>query len=1283
MKVNSAVHNSRKRQFGLLVSIFLFSLLFPNDISLNFKPIQVEGNFSVSIVHSIIEGNDGFLWFGTVDGLTKYDGYTYKVFRNIPGNESSLSSNAIRSIYEDKNGFIWVGTQEGGLNKFDKTSEKFRRFYNQSTDKSGYTGTNAWKIFEDSEGTLWVGSWNFGLYKTNPTSSLKDPEKFLNFQHDPSDNTSLSHNIVREIYEDSKGNLWIGTQGGGLNKYDKKNSSFISYQHHPEVPTSLSNNSVYAILEDSRGNLWIGTNGGGLELFHRDTETFTHYYDNESDHIGSIIELQPGILLVGTENGLRMFDIEKGEFSLLPSLIGERNELNAKLIRSLKKDSKNLIWVGTEYGVYKSTVKKNFEIFRHNPDNKNSISFNTIRAITEDFDGNYWVGTLGKGLNRYNPLTKQWTLYKEGKSANDLDNNSVQSLLSDSRGNLWVGSLNGAIQKYIPEKDAFKTYRLEINPVNKPNLIQSIIEGPEGLIWIGTENGLCRFNPVTETWNHIRHEENNPLSLSGNNIQSKAVTFDQHGNLWVGTWSNGLNFIAASELSKKNPVVKHWKNIEENQNTVSNNNILAIHEDKRGFIWIGTYGGGLNRLDPKNNQFKVYTMTDGLPNNVIFGILEDDEGNLWLSTSNGLSRFNYTEEIFTNFDQNDGLQGNAFFWGASYKNREGWMYFGGQNGLNRFHPRNIRINSRVPDIAITNFKVYNKDKRFEKSITKLDEVSLSYRDNYFSIYFTALDFSDPSRNKFKYKLEGFDKEWIESGTQQYTSYTNLPGGKYTFKVIGSNNDNTWNTTGTKLGINIIPPVYKTWWFRVLIIVVTLLVLFSAFILRERRIKKQSTRLKLMVDARTNELNNANKRLEAQNIEISQQKEEVEQHRNKILEQNRELELHRNNLEELINIRTNELAMAKEKAEESDRMKTSFLANMSHEIRTPLNAIVGFSNLLNEIGISHEERDEYIELINRNSDSLLVLVNDILDLSNIEAGRLKIQKNYFQLNDFIEGIYNYWKVSYLHSNLDFRLLNELEDQRFELYSDEYRLKQIITNLIGNASKFTDSGYIELHCKKINNDIVISIKDTGIGISEENQRIIFERFRKIEDDSNKVYRGSGLGLAISLRLANLLEADIWVESAINEGSTFYLAIPFRGRQGAVETSKPEEILPKRPDWSGKKFLVAEDEETNYLYLKSLLKKTGAEIEWAKNGQSAIDYINDNGSVDIVLMDIKMPDVSGYEATGIIKKDNPGQIIIAQTAYAMQKDVERIKNAGFDDYISKPINPELLFNIVNKFL
>jgi signal transduction histidine kinase/ligand-binding sensor domain-containing protein len=1227
---------------------YLLSLLVFANIAFafsppQFAPVKVDSPYGESIVHSILEDRDGFIWLGTVDGLCFYDGYDFKFYQE----EDGLSSNVIRNLTQDIDGYIWVATQDAGLNRFDKEAEEFVVFNGDEATEKYFKSDDAWKLTIDNSGKLWIGTWSAGLFRFD---GLNDANEFLftQFEHDPEDGTSLSHNIVREIYEDSEGALWIGTQGGGLTRFDRKRGVFNSYRHDPTNPRSVANDGVYALIEDSSGVLWVGTNGGGLCAFDRINETFTRFPDVDSRYITSLLELEPGYLLVGTESGLRLFEVETGEFSPIDDLdANPKNSLKLKLIRSLYRDRQGIVWAGTESGVYKQVISKRFEHYKNDPRDPNSLNYNTTRSMIKRPDGVLWVGTLGNGVNRFDTRTGLWKHYTQANSG--LEDNVIVSLGVDKQGTLWAGTMNGFLAKLDETTGRFTSYELDAEPVNTPNMIQSIVEDDTGVLWIGTENGISRFNPLTETWDHVRHDPNDPQSLSGNNIQSKAVYFDRKGDLWVGTFGWGLNRIPKDQLHQPNPRVDRWIEGVKGREALSSDNVISIHEDEEGFLWLGTYGGGICKVDPETGSVSVVDTKNGLSNDVIYAIQEDHDGNLWCSTQNGLNRIDKSTGKIRIYTDRDGLQANAFFWGSATQGPEGWIYFGGHNGFNRFKPEDIQENLKIPPVYITDFTISaNQEVQFEKAIHVTDSIVLEPHQNFFSIQYAALDFSDPQRNRYRYRLEGIDRDWVEAGNRQVANYTNIPPGAYLFTVQGSNNDGIWNEIGASVTVKVLPTFIQTNVFKILVALMVLALVFSMYRIRMHSIRKQQVLLQKRVEERTSELNEANQ----------------------------QLELHRNNLEKLVAERTEELEQAKDKAEESDKLKSSFLANMSHEIRTPLNAIVGFSSLLTDSSLSSEEQEDYIEMIADNSNLLVLLVDDILDLSKIEAGQLSVSHQVFSLGEMIREIIQHWKIQKSNPNVSIRSRNNLR-RGLVLTTDPYRLKQILNNLMSNAVKFTENGEIELAVNQSSHHIEISVSDTGIGIPKESLALVFDRFTKIEASNTVLYRGSGLGLAISKRLAHLLGGDLTVNSQSGVGSVFTLKLPkaiLEGEEGLETESKhtkSESVFDANEfDWRDKTLLVVEDEVDNFKLLKELLESYHAKADHAKDGYDAVELFTNHGSYDLVLMDIKMPRMDGYAAMKEIRKINPDQIVVAQTAYARPEDKKKLFESGFDAVISKPI-------------
>ena len=827
--------------YSFFIVIIFSGFLFPisgqvNQV--NFSRILSENGLSQNSVHAIIQDNQGFMWFATEDGLDKYDGYNFTVYKNNPDDSSTISDNFIWTVYEDKKGIIWVGTNSGGLCRFDKKHEKFTTYKNIPGNTNSLIFNNVRAIYEDSSGFLWIGTEN-GLDKFN----IKE-NKFTHYLHDPNDPNSLSNNVVLSIYEDNSGDLWIGSDGG-LDMYDRKHNKFINYSYNAGNPNSLSNNIVLSIYQDYDGILWIGTLNG-LNSFDKKEKTFQRFLMNTSEskrtiknRINSIIEDKSKTLWVGTGEGIYFLDRSKNEFEWLHTELSRSGFINNNNIFTLFESNSGLIWIGTaEEGIVKFNKEKiKFKNYKHDPFDSKSLSYNTIRAIYQEKNGVLWVGTLGGGLEKLMPDSDKFIHYKNDPDNNkSLNDNSISAVYKDRFGYLWVGTWGGGLDRSttpinstVTNKINFIHYRSKISGLNdlSNNIIQAIYEDSDGQLWIGTGSGLSLYDRKNNNFIFFQNKPGDPGSLSSNRVQS-CILEDRDGNLWVGTW-DGLNKLNSDQRKRAltNPSSVKFTRFKYNSNNktgLSDSRVISGYQDSKGNLWFGTYGGGLNELIPDEQNsldpaFINYKHDQGLASNVVYCILGDNAGNLWLSTDNGLSMFNPNGEIFKNYDVTDGLQGNQFFWGAGYKGIGGELFFGGTNGFNAFNPSDLKNNSHVPPVVITDFKVLNQPvvvgaegSSLTKTISLTKEISLPYSQNVFSFEFSALDYSAPNKNMYAYIMEGFDKDWIYSGNRRFITYTNLDPGKYVFKVIGSNNDGVWNKTGTQLAIIISPPFWRTWWF---------------------------------------------------------------------------------------------------------------------------------------------------------------------------------------------------------------------------------------------------------------------------------------------------------------------------------------------------------------------------------------------------------------------------------------------------------------------------------------
>ncbi|MDA3890566.1 MAG: ATP-binding protein [Salinivirgaceae bacterium] len=1276
----------------IVYALILFHVpLALNSQSLKFKHFSDKDGLSINTVQTIAQDNEGFIWIGTTNGLDKFDGNNFKEYIHSPHDSTSLSNNIIWDILLDSKGDIWIGT-ENGLNKYNEGKDNFERYVfdpNDSTSipnslvkdiletKSGdiwiatYCGilslydkeNNYFKNFEvtkvddiftnerinciaeDQYKNIWIGTEGRGVFIYNPR--LDEVQSFTNQENNKN---SIGHNIVHKILVDSKNNIWIGT-ASGLNRFIGYNKGFQRYLPDPKQPNSIKPGIVDDIFEDRQGRIWIGIDGGGLNLFESEN-TFIHYGYNSQDI----------------------------------------NSISSNIVRSIFEDRSGNLWVGTfNAGLnLHNRLTNPFKSFFHNDLDSNSLSHSSVMSFLEDKNDNLWIGTDGGGLNMYNEKEGAFINFQnKPDDFNSLSSNAILCMYQDKLENLWIGTFNGGLNKFDIESKKFTRYLVDYEnsgTLSNPH-VWCIFEDSRDNLWLGTMGGgLNLMNRDDETFEQYLYDEKDTTTISSFLIWS--IFEDSKGRLWIGT-HNGLNL-----FNYETKTFKSYQFNEADSNSISNNWVLDIFEDSRNNLWVSTYSGGLNHFNPDKGIFKSITIDDGMPNNIVLGVLEDKSGFLWIGTKGGIVKMNPQNFELTTFDESYGIRSNDLNIGAFFKNKKGELFFGSNNGLERFWPQKVETNNEKARIVLTDLYVLNKrvnvsenEKRLTKQITKADEIYLTRKDYSFSIAYSALNYFATSKYKFAYMLEGFDKTWIDVGSIRLATYTNLDPGEYTFKVKAANDVGLWNEDGASIKIIILPAWWQTWWFRFVILFLMVLVLYISYLFKVRNIQQHRILLKDEVKERTNELFESNTQLEEMNQEINQQKEElitqaeILAKTNKKLEKSTtELEDHKNNLEQIVQVRTAELKKSKERAEESDRLKTAFLANMSHEIRTPMNAIVGFSNLLKQANLSKGLKDNYVAQITSNTNSLLLLIDDILDLSMMESNLLSIQKKNFELNILLDEIY--LDASIRNSNLDLRLFNSVEDSKYILNSDRFRVKQILVNLFSNACKFTEKGYVELRCELIENQLVFSVKDNGIGISKENLEIIFNRFSKITDDKTKLFRGAGLGLAISKKIATLLGGELTVESVLGIGSKFSLSIPADVIVKS-DIQNGDNVEAEIYDWSTKKILIVEDEDTNYSYLESALTITKVEVEWAKDGKVAVDLIKSGVRFDAILMDIKMPIMNGYDATLAIREMLPNQIIIAQTAYARSEDYVEIKKAGFNEYLIKPIIHEELYAILAKYL
>ena len=858
------------------VVTFLFFLpffLFAQKEDLHFEHLSMKDGLSMNPVMSIIQDNQGFMWFGTQDGLNKYDGYKFTVYKSKDTDSLSISDNFITSQCLDYRGRLFVGTLDG-LNIFDTHQLKFKRFVKTS---DYFSSKEIHCLYTDKNGLVWIG--------TGEGLALYDPVKddFISVQSKCPGISGLNQKIILCIYQDKEGTYWFGTNNGLIHYIpsQKTQQNYLS-----EIKEgSLSNNTVLSIYQDLKGTIWIGTLDG-LNKFDKTNNSFkTKYFEKSPEEF---VSLKKNNLHSGTH-----------VYSIL-------NNYGSNTIRCITEDKEGYLWLGTDIEMIAFNPQTE-KIFNYKKDliNPGGISDHFIRSIFIDKSENLWVGTLGNGLNKVNLKPKKFQHYqKKANNPLSLSENYVRSICEDANGHIWVGTLLGGLNRFDPDSAIFHHYTKEYKPTAgdlTDNNIRSIcFDAKENCLWIGTNKGLDNFNLITQKTKHYEHDESNLFSISENTIRN--VFIDSKGNLWCGT-ENGLNLFnrqkgSFKSYNKNNSSISNntvWKIIEDrkgkiwlatndglncfdpasetffvykkipgNTNSLSHNSVRTLYLDKDNFLWVGTQNG-LNKFNFETLDFTRYNEADGLPNPFIYGIVEDDKSHLWITTNKGITEFD-KQKIFKNYDISDGLQDYEFNTNACFKSSKGEMYFGGPCGLNRFHPQLMKVNTFMPPVLITELKIQDYIYNIS-NISELKGITLNYDQNNIYLTYSSLDYTNPSRNQYMCKLQKFNKNWENQGNNRFISYTNLDPGKYIFMVKGSNSDGIWNEKITTLNITILPPFWKTWWFNLICVAAILFAIYFYTRLRTRALIITKRELETMVKNRTIEV-------EFQKSELAQKNKDI-------------------------------------------------------------------------------------------------------------------------------------------------------------------------------------------------------------------------------------------------------------------------------------------------------------------------------------------------------------------------------------------------------------------------
>ena len=1313
---------SRLLVLTLVLGLVLATALHAQHADLTFEHITVDDGLPENSVRAIVQDYLGFLWFGTQNGLVKYDGYHFTTYPHDPDDSLSLSPAEIYTLHEGRDGVIWVG-MPGYLDRFDRETETFTHFRHDPNDPNSISGDWVMFMHEDRAGMLWVFSRDANgqyLDRLNPETGM-----VTRLRPDPDDPGSLQQGRIVDyglttaflaFCEDQAGVIWIGLQGeGGLNRFDPQTETFAHFLHDPNDPASISSSGINDVYEDRAGNLWVATYDG-LNLMDRATGTFTVYrHDpNDPDHVDLdrtqfIQETREGDLWIGTRNGLSRFDKETKTFTRYthdpadPDHPG--NVLNPLPIQ---EDQHGDFWFKNRGSSYLSRYNRatdRLTYYRPDPNDPGSISIGTrIEEMLVDRSGVLWIGTWGGGLNKLDRSSRKFPTYRHDPyDPNSLSSNAVRVLYTSPTDPnvLWIGTDEGGLNRLDRATGRFTHYRHDPNNPNSlsSDRVTAVLEDHEGMLWIGTfGGGLNRWDRTTGRFTHYRHDLDSPGSSLSSDVVW-ALYEDPDDELWIG----GHGRLEHPGLQRFDRATERFIHHPHAQARPRDNHVYAIHEARKGGFWVATNLGGFQHFDPETERFTEYETRfstasivsiledragrlwvgsntlglghfngntgahldipdEALAQGSILNILEDDEGYLWINTDRGLSKVDPEAGILQTYDVSDGLPSNRFS-GTAHRGADGTMYFGGANGFIAFHPDQIQNNLHLPPVALTSFSLFDQpvsvgeDSPLKTSISLAESITLRHDENDFSFEFSALHYSSPEQNRYAYMLENYEDEWREVGLQRRATYMNLDPGTYTFRVKASNNDGLWNEEGASIRVIIKPPWWQTTWAYLLYGL-----LFLAGVVIVNRLQRRRL------------------------IRAEQEKARIR--------------------------------AAEERAEvlaELAELKTRFFVNVSHEFRTPLTLILGplrdaLDGAFGELG---ESLRPQLTLMQRNGTRLLRLINQLLDLSKLEAGSMTLHARRANLVPFLRRIVGIFasRAERRHITLQF----EAKQNQIDLYFEADKLEKVFVNLLSNAFKFTpDQGTIRLSVEHVTGkagDVAeVVVKDTGQGIAAAELPYIFDRFHQVDASTTREHEGTGIGLALVKELVVLHGGTVRVESEVGVGTTFVIRFPQgtdhlsdtelidEGRPGEARAAVDVEIgdletaleavdavLEAETEATSREnapvVLVVEDNADVRAYLRSHLAPL-YRVEEAVDGVDGLEKARANHPA-LVISDVMMPRMDGYELCRALKTDEALNHIpvVLLTAKADEESKVEGLETGADDYIYKPFSAaELLVRAEN---
>jgi len=1202
--------------FLILLTLVNFALSADRML---FEHLFIEDGLSQSSIFDIYQDKQGFLWFATQDGLNRYDGYSFLVMRHDPRDSNSISDNYVQVIREDDFGYLWMGTVGGGLNQYDPRTGRFKRYVHRPEDSTSVSSNNVTSILVEEDGILWIGTLNGGLNKFNSRTG-----KFTRYRCPVNSNSRGRINNIYSIIRDSYHHMWVGT-GEGLCEADEQRNILLN---RDSLILNPSHCKITSILEDRNKILWVAIDFMGLlkySLAQKSVKYYKHHPFNPNDRftIRILSELDSTQLLLGTfEDGLFIMDTRKEIFNRFSHDEHEDHSLSDNHVMSILLDGSGILWIGTLQGINKYDLKPvKFEYIKIETKNLKSQSLikqsgiHFVLSVLEDHQGNIWYGSYGAGLFRMDRSGQQFVNFVDRlDDTPGIKGNDVWSLYQDSENVVWIGTAYG-LHAYEPQTGRFKFYQIQksASAYAFPFALRDMVEDDKGNLWVGFDGlGLYYFNQRTGQFtSHAKSQDPGTSAILNSCL---ALLMDRNGIIWIGT--NGAGLYRFDPVSQ---VYSQYKYQSGAQNGLCSYRINAIYEDSSGRLWLGT-SNGLNILNTIDQSFVSLTEKNGLVNSFIYGIQGDKSGNIWVTSNKGLSRISTDDQngfIFRNYDVDDGLQSNEFNTNCSFQSSDGEIFFGGINGITSFYPPQVTDNQYIPNITITSLKIGDKTEYGNpcRSSLILDHTQKSFR-----FEFAAMDFTNPSKNQFEYMLEGFDKKWVHAAMDHQANYTNINPGHYILRVRGSNNDGIWNEEGTWINITIIPPIWESGIAYVLYLLLLVILLYSVIWWRSVKLERAKHRLEMIVAQKTQELQRSYEQLKRSQMEL---------------------------------IRSAKLkAMGK------------IASGMAHDFNNILAIILGSAQIL-RLKI-HTNQD--LKLVHNIETAALdgsQIIKKIQDFSrnNTETKLTLIDLNQVLL-DVIEVTRFQWLTEKQMQDIKIDFATEFEDIPL-IRSNVSDLRLVFTNIIINSIEaFEKSGKTFIHTRySPAAGFTIQIRDEGKGMDKETLAHIFDPFF-----STKGIEGNGLGLSQVYGVVNRLNGQVSVESETGKGTTMTINLPdsLRADPDADETKKEPETLKVK---KGKRLFIVEDESIIRDLYKDMLGSQGYMVFMVESGEEGLRQWN-NESFDLIICDLGLPGMNGWEFIKKIREQNSTIPIIALTGWGDMISSQEAADHKIQKVISKPV-------------